>query len=128
MNKKNLYLFLALLLPGLVFVFLKYFGKNEFDIPVYFTKGVDDSLACGAPLREQYHISDSAFANLKCNNCGVTLIVEGSHESDEKYLSALENNGLISGFRVIFLKNILPGDEGERFRRCVVFLRRPWNA
>ena len=29
-------MFLALLLPALVFVFLKYAGRNEFNIPVYF--------------------------------------------------------------------------------------------
>ena len=37
MNKliKGLLLFTALLLPVLIFVFLKMFGKNQFDIPVY---------------------------------------------------------------------------------------------
>jgi hypothetical protein len=38
--KKIFYLFLALLLPGLIFVFLKYAGKNEFNIPVYHEEGV----------------------------------------------------------------------------------------
>lgn len=33
-------LFVILLAPGLVFVFLRVFGKNEFDIPVYHTEGV----------------------------------------------------------------------------------------
>ena len=39
--KKLLYLFLALLFPALIFVFLKYAGKNEFNIPVYFDQGVE---------------------------------------------------------------------------------------
>lgn len=39
--KKILYLFLALLLPALIFVFLKYAGRNEFNIPVYYIKGVE---------------------------------------------------------------------------------------
>ncbi|MFZ5970610.1 MAG: hypothetical protein ACOYXA_03365 [Bacteroidota bacterium] len=33
--KKGFYLFLALLLPGIIFIFLKKFGKNEFNLPVY---------------------------------------------------------------------------------------------
>ncbi len=34
--KKPAYLLLALLLPILIFVFLKFAGKNEFNIPVYY--------------------------------------------------------------------------------------------
>ena len=38
MGKKRIFLFVALLLPALVFVFLKMFGKNEFDVAVMFQK------------------------------------------------------------------------------------------
>lgn len=33
--KKGLLLFLALVLPALIFVFLKRFGRNEFSVPVF---------------------------------------------------------------------------------------------
>jgi hypothetical protein len=36
MIKKSVLLFLALLLPVSVFLFLHFFGKNEFDIPIYY--------------------------------------------------------------------------------------------
>lgn len=36
MGKKGLFLFLALLLPALIFVFLKMFGKNEFHVALLF--------------------------------------------------------------------------------------------
>ncbi|NJN42777.1 MAG: hypothetical protein HC811_11650 [Flammeovirgaceae bacterium] len=35
-SKKYFFLFLALLLPVVLFVFLKYFGENEFSIPIYY--------------------------------------------------------------------------------------------
>jgi len=35
MMRKSIFLFLALLLPVLIFLFLRFFGKNEFAIPVY---------------------------------------------------------------------------------------------
>jgi hypothetical protein len=35
-GKKALFLFLALLLPVGIFIFLKFFGKNEFDVPAFY--------------------------------------------------------------------------------------------
>lgn len=35
-GKKIIFLFIALLLPGFIFVFLKIFGKNQFDVPPLF--------------------------------------------------------------------------------------------
>ena len=41
-------MFLALLLPGLIFVFLKLFGKNEFDVaPLYQTEKPAAVAGCG---------------------------------------------------------------------------------
>jgi hypothetical protein len=37
---KKIILFIAFPLPILVFVFLKFFGKNEFEVPVYYTEGI----------------------------------------------------------------------------------------
>ncbi len=42
-SKKPLYLLLALLLPILIFLFLKFAGRNEFNIPVFYEQGVMDS-------------------------------------------------------------------------------------
>ena len=47
--KKVLYLFLALLLPGLIFVFLKYQGKNEFTVPIFYEEGITIPGGCGFP-------------------------------------------------------------------------------
>jgi hypothetical protein len=38
MGKKGVFLFVALLLPGVIFVFLKMFGKNEFAVEPLFQK------------------------------------------------------------------------------------------
>lgn len=38
MGKKGIFLFVALLLPGVIFVFLKLFGKNHFDVEPLFQK------------------------------------------------------------------------------------------
>ena len=44
MKSKHLFLFLLLLLPVLTFLFLKFFGNNQFEIPVYYQQGVSDTL------------------------------------------------------------------------------------
>src|SRR6185436_14560156 len=103
MNKKILYLFIALLLPILIFLFLKYFGKNEFDIPVYYEKGVEDSLAtkCGAKIDQQYYLSDSSMASLKWNG-GVVLVID-VNESDLKAVDELLDEKDFADLRVFSL-------------------------
>lgn len=59
--KKRILLFLALVIPGLVFVFLKYFGANRFDIPVYYADSLKVSAPCTAMLRAPYVLPDSVW-------------------------------------------------------------------
>lgn len=44
MKAKGIYLFLLILLPVAIFLFLKAFGRNQFDIPVLYPNGVIDTL------------------------------------------------------------------------------------
>lgn len=48
MNKliKGVLLFIALILPVLIFVFLKMFGKNQFDIPIFNHTEISDGANC----------------------------------------------------------------------------------
>jgi hypothetical protein len=64
MNKKFIYLFLALALPGLIFVFLKKFGKNEFTIPVYFEMGIEPDSICSMHVEGTYEVPDSILTRL----------------------------------------------------------------
>ncbi|MDN4165170.1 SCO family protein [Cytophagales bacterium LB-30] len=40
---KGLFLITILAIPVLIFLFLKFFGSNKFEIPVYYTQGVESS-------------------------------------------------------------------------------------
>jgi hypothetical protein len=74
--KKLLYLFLALLLPGLVFVFLKYQGSNRFDIPVYYEKGVEEVPGiCATPPPGPYHVDDSVWSHLESGKQRANVII-----------------------------------------------------
>lgn len=53
-----------LLIPVLIFMFLKSFGNNEYDLPVYFEKGVDNPFReCPITDTTQHYIPQFAFAN-----------------------------------------------------------------
>ncbi len=67
-NKKIIFLFLALLLPASVFVFLKIFGRNEFQVPVMYQEG--EMIAppiCAFSYAVPYTIPDSLFSILGLN-------------------------------------------------------------
>lgn len=68
-GKKSLFLFLALLFPVLIFLFLKMFGRNEFEVPVLHQQAdfIPPS-GCGFQYPTPYRIADSVMAKLEVNN------------------------------------------------------------
>ena len=53
-----------LLIPVLIFMFLRGFGKNEYDLPVFFEKGVDNPfLECPIGDTTQHFIPNFTFTN-----------------------------------------------------------------
>ena len=120
MKKKYIFLFLALLLPILVFLFLKFFGRNEFDIPIQFVNGVPDSLQCEAlHSKGQYILPDSIF---KVNTLmGANLIVGG----DESFVSRLKEDFTGKDWQIIFTKDMT---DSLKIKNCILFLKKPWTA
>jgi hypothetical protein len=108
MNKKALYLFLALALPGLFFVFLKYFGKNEFDVPVYFAEGLPQDTVCNVTSTAPYVIPDSAMVQAGARPGQVSVIavypfikddLTELHRVAKKYSTDKVFIGIVSGMQ-----------------------------
>jgi len=60
-----------LLVPVLIFMFLKGFGSNTYDIPVFFKKGVENPfLECPIGDTTQHYIPDFTFVNQMGNPVG----------------------------------------------------------
>lgn len=59
MVKKSILLFLGLLLPVLVFLFLKFFGKNEFDVPLPHSESIQAPVGCDFEYKALYTLPDS---------------------------------------------------------------------
>lgn len=74
--KKRILLFTALLLPGLIFLFLKKFGKNEFAVPVFHTGRMDSvNSACGTAYRSPYSVHDSVLMKMGWQQKPATVII-----------------------------------------------------
>lgn len=63
-GKKALFLFLALLLPVSIFIFLKLFGKNEFDVPAFYQNVAPTAPGCTFTYRAPYSLPDSLMTEM----------------------------------------------------------------
>lgn len=57
MIRKTILLFLALLLPVTIFLFLHFFGKNEFEVPVLFQSATEIPSTCGGEFTFPYQVN-----------------------------------------------------------------------
>ncbi|HEX6333660.1 MAG TPA: hypothetical protein VFZ78_05510 [Flavisolibacter sp.] len=68
MKKKVIILFLALLFPVAIFIFLKMFGKNEFQVPPLYQEGsMSTPQNCEVTYSVPYVVADSLFSALGMN-------------------------------------------------------------
>lgn len=65
-GKKITLLFLGLLLPVLVFIFLKFFGENQFEVPLLYVNGVGKiPSGCSFNYNRPYLIPDSVVKKFR---------------------------------------------------------------
>ncbi|HTH54820.1 MAG TPA: hypothetical protein VL728_02160 [Cyclobacteriaceae bacterium] len=121
MSKKIVYLFLALLLPALIFVFLKYFGKNEFDIPILYPDGVPEIASeCRPASAGQYFVPDSVLAKRNWNGASVLFICAGEKEGIDLRQRLAEAK---------FEVQIIEFDRSEtKLKNCALVMNDPWDA
>lgn len=68
---QGMVLICILLLPILIFMFLRGFGTNEYELPIFFEKGVDNPFQeCPITDTTQHYIPDFAFTNQEGNTVG----------------------------------------------------------
>jgi hypothetical protein len=142
MNKKFLYLFLALALPGLIFVFLKQFGKNEFSIPVYFEEGIRSDSVCSMNSNGTYSVQDSILAKVGLNKgAPAKLVIIYPFINDdlseisrvrEKYNSSRVDVRILSGIPnnpdSVIPKVFLDYKEFGSIVHCAFRVREPWSV
>ena len=119
--KKAILLFLALLFPACIFLFLKFFGKNEFAVPPLYTDSVPEAAkACGVSVALPYHIPDHVKSPLFLSQDSLVLIHFGELNSGaENQLERVSNEY----GKDIKLQLMPASDSTMHLKRCVFFLR-----
>ena len=126
MNKKITYLLVALALPGLLFIFLKIFAKNHFEIPIYYKDGIADSLKeCSEPHHGQYTLPDSVLNAFGYKNDIDCLFIDAAEINNKEVAHVRKSFG--SQLQIISLDGIEP-KRLSRIRKCVFILKEPWKA
>ena len=89
MNKgKSIFLFLILVLPIIIYLFLQGFGKNHFAIPIYFQSGIEKPLdGCSVTAsQETYQLNTDLISELiqaPYNNNQISVFELGNENSEK---------------------------------------------
>lgn len=122
--KKTLFLLLALLLPIVVFLFLKIFGKNEFAVPPLYSNAMPDVPKGCSSVVIPYHIPDSVLQSLVLSNDSLGLIWFGklADERSKHYKKITE------AYNEDPIVNInLDNEQAQALAKCVFFLKSPYD-
>src|SRR4051812_36054178 len=106
MSKKLVFLFVALLLPGLIYTFLKMFGSNAFAVAPLFQEEVIVPDGC-PDVQAPYHLPPNVFKTLSSGSEQDSLLLV-FYKMDEAALGS--NAGNMNEIE----KNISLGKEGVK--------------
>jgi hypothetical protein len=122
-GKQILLLFLALALPSIIFVFLKMFGKNHFDVEPLFTEQVPSmTRECGLPYKLPYQIPDSVFSRI--SDVTDSLVVVVFHATEHAPVGRVEEK---YEKEPVGWKYLDP--EKNSFRqRCIFMIEKPFDV
>jgi len=122
-GKKALFLFLAFLLPALIFIFLKIFGKNEFAVPPLYQVEKPEVLSgCTFQPTTPYHVPDSVITGLHFDSDSLVCIWYGnlSHEGSKQFKRVM---AVCEKYPVKQLRL----DKSYQ-SKCVFFLKEPYDV
>lgn len=118
---------LAFLVPGLIFIFLKIFGNNQFDIPVYYKDGLTDApTECHLSSKGQYYVSDSVLRQVNWAN-GAALWFSGLTSGEKKELIRVLGSRKPVNLQLVNLDSV-DAEGRENVKACDLLMKKPWNA
>jgi hypothetical protein len=125
-GKKLVYLFLALLLPGCIFVFLKFFGKNEFAVqPLYESVAPISRHECH-PVTLPYHVPDSIGRTINNTNDSLVMVIFGDISAEGKsQLNRVHEE--LAGASLQLYQVRINDPRSPYWKSCIFFLREPFN-
>lgn len=123
---------MALLLPALVFVFLKYAGSNQFDIPIYYEEGVlDVAPRCPKLAAGPYVLPDSVWKASGGQRKVANVVIFSGNEDLNEAVIAETVLAELGAEEVSFVpENSLNPDSliRTRWRECAFMINSPWQT
>lgn len=125
-GNKLIFLFLAFLLPVLIFLFLRFFGKNEFAVePLFVTEAPEVPSGC-VSVSIPYHVPDSITKSLTSENDSLTLFVFGKPDKEAlTQLARLDEEFADEAIHKKFIEQTHP--EYTSLKQCIFFLKEPFD-
>lgn len=123
-GKKLLFLFLALLLPVVIFIFLKTFGQNEFQVPVLHQDSIPTrSSDCNIRYTAPYRIADSVMAHFDANGRDSLYVVYfGENLRPAMTRVSVEFEG--DPINVVAAEQRVPAPEMQAVKDCILLMEK----
>jgi len=119
MGKKRLFLFLGLVLPILVFIFLKIFGKNEFDVPY---PELQPAVDCPVKLSSPYFVPDTTIGHFVTEPYDLLVVNLGQNSKRLERIVARPKVKFVDSP----VNRLSPGHL-DMIKHCVLLMHEPAN-
>jgi hypothetical protein len=125
-GKQLIFLLIALVLPGCVFVFLKMFGKNEFAVePLYSAVAPEVPAGC-SPVTVPYQVPDSIVKQLDFRQDSLVLVALGDLTADGiTQLKRVDEEYSTDPIRQTVIGSSDP--RMSSWKQCIFFLKEPFD-
>lgn len=124
---KSILLILALVLPVLIFVFLKFFGKNEFTVEPLFAQGPPVTNGCPDLPRGQYYLSGELLTDLGWSaSDSLSLFLVGDDPQRNIFEDRVRDDFSETEIRIASVSGI-SADSLSHLRTCYFFMNEPYN-
>ena len=123
-SRQLLLLLIALLFPSCIFIFLKIFGKNRFDVPPMFVDAVTQSAgACDVNYQFPYQVADSVLKHVGLEENHALYVYFDSGESERVFTRVEDRykNDPVAGTH-------LDPERDAFLKQCIFLLEEPFNA
>ncbi len=123
-SRQVLILLIALIFPSCIFIFLKMFGKNRFDVPHMFVEEVASGASeCGVDYNLPYHVTDSVLQRIGMGDARAAYVYFADVGTEKIFARVNERykKDPVASLR-------LDPDRESFFRKCIFLLEEPFNV
>lgn len=123
MKSKWIYLFLGLLLPIALTIFLRFFGKSEFNIPVYYETEIES--VCPYTYTTPYTVPDSVISRFAAEATEVLVVTVDSATEAYQNFERLKAEFSEDEFTFADASDMAKNND---LLECVLLLKKPWTT